>query len=153
MIRKAKIADAQKIHHLVSGYAQNGVMLGRSLNSIYESIRDFWVAVDDETNDFIGCVALHVVGWEGLAEVRSLSVNQDLKKKGFGRLLLDACMDEAADLGIEKVFALTFVPDFFYKNHFELIDKDQLPHKIWSDCIDCPFFPDCTEIAVIKKVE
>lgn len=152
MIRKAQIADAEQIHQVVSQFAQKSVMLPRSLNSIYEHIRDFWVAIDEEAGNVAGCAALQVVGWENLAEIRSLSVGENYQKHGFGKLLVDQCMDEAKDLGVKRVFALTFVPDFFYRCGFEQIDKGKLPHKIWSDCIDCPFFPNCKEIAVIKEL-
>jgi amino-acid N-acetyltransferase len=153
MIRKALISDAEAIHKLITQFAKKGVMLGRSLNSIYEGIRDFWVAVDDKNQRVVGCAALHIIGWEGLAEIRSLSVNKNQQKHGYGRLLINECVKEAMGLGIYRVFALTFVPDFFYKQGFKHIEKDKLPHKIWSDCIDCPFFPDCKEIAVIKQME
>ncbi len=150
MIRKAIISDAQTIQELVAQFSQKGIMLPRSLNSVYEHIRDFWVI--EEEGKVIGCAALHIVGWNGLAEIRSLSVNKECQKKGLGKLLVDKCLAEAKEIGIEKVFALTFVPDFFSKHGFQNIEKETLPHKIWSDCIDCPYFPDCKEIAVMKSL-
>lgn len=151
-LRKATIKDAEVIHKLVSHFAGKGIMLPRSLNSVYESIRDFWVAEDEGAREVLACVALHVIGWEGLAEVRSLSVKEDTQKTGYGKLLVEKCIEEAKELGIKRLFALTFVPDFFLHLGFNEIDKNELPHKIWSDCIDCPFFPDCKEIAVEIKV-
>ncbi len=147
LIRKAAICDAEGIHKLVTAFALKGVMLPRSLNSIYDNIRDFWVI--DEDGVLVGCAALHIVGWEGLAEVRSLSVMKEAQGNGYGRILVERCIEEAKDLGVKKLFALTFVPDFFARLGFALEEKDKLPHKIWSDCIDCPFFPNCTEVAVI----
>jgi amino-acid N-acetyltransferase len=150
MIRKAIISDAPTIQELVARFSQKGIMLPRSLNSVYEHIRDFWVIEED--HKVIGCAALHVVGWNGLAEIRSLSVNKERQKKGMGKQLIDKCIEEALEIGVEKVFALTFVPEFFLKYGFTTIEKETLPHKIWSDCIDCPFFPDCKEVAVMKTL-
>jgi amino-acid N-acetyltransferase len=126
-------------------------MLARPINYVYENIRDFFVALNDN-GSVIGCAALHVVGWEGLAELKSLGVYENTQKKGVGKELVEACMDEARSLGVKKVFALTFVDGFFHKMGFTTIAKEQLPHKIWSDCVNCPFFPDCSEIAVIRSV-
>ncbi len=150
MIRKAFLSDAETIQKLVAQFSQKGVMLPRSLNSVYEHIRDFWVI--EENKNVVGCAALHVVGWNGLAEIRSLSVDEKSQKKGMGKNLVERCIDEAKEIGIKRVFALTFVPDFFDKNGFHKIEKETLPHKIWSDCIDCPYFPDCKEIAMIKEL-
>lgn len=149
-IQKAKIGDAQQIHQLIASFAEKRSMLPRSLNYIYENIRDFWVAKDGDS--VVGCCALHIVGWEGLAEVKSLSVAEAKQKTGLGRLLVEKCLQEAREMGIRRAFALTFVPGFFKKLGFSEIEKEKLPHKIWSDCIDCSYFPDCCEIAVIKEI-
>lgn len=150
-IRKAKLSDVESIHELIAFFAQKEVMLRRSLNYVYENIRDFVVAVDDQGN-IQGCSALHVVGWENLAEIKSLCVSEAAQKTGLGRQLVSSCLEDGQILGVKKVFSLTFVPGFFEKLGFNVVDKDVLPHKIWSDCIDCPFFPNCNEIAVIKDV-
>lgn len=150
LIRKAVIADTEQIHKLIASFSKKGAMLPRSLNYVYENIRDFWVALED--SEIVGCCALHVVGWEGLAEVKSLSVNKDAQKSGIGKKLVKKCIVDAKKIGVTKVFALTYVPDFFLKSGFNIVEKETLPHKIWSDCIDCPFFPDCNEIAVIKDI-
>jgi amino-acid N-acetyltransferase len=152
MIRKAKIQDAKDIYKLISFFSEKGLMLPRSLNSIYENIRDFWVITDNGLEKIVGSVALHVVGWDNLAEVKSLSIDKDYHKSGLGKQLVEKCIDEAKTLGIKKVFALTFTPDFFSKCGFKQIDKETLPHKIWADCIDCPYFPDCKEIAFLKQL-
>lgn len=149
-LRKAVINDAETIQQLVSHFANKGVMLPRSLNSVYENIRDFWVATNNE--EIIGCGALHVVGWQELAEIKSLSVKENAQEDGIGKKIIDQCIDEAKTLGINKIFALTFVPKFFYKCGFYHIEKSTLPHKIWSDCIDCPYFPNCEEVAVRKDI-
>lgn len=149
MIRKATVPDAQEIQRLINSFAERDAMLPRALNAIYESIRDFFVLEDN--GRIIGCCALHVT-WGDLAEVRSLAVDESCQGKGYGQLLVAACLAEAKDLGVPKVFALTYVPGFFEKMGFARVDKATLPHKIWSECINCPKFPDCGEEAVTLEL-
>jgi len=149
VIRKAKIADVKDIQRLVNSFAAKNAMLPRALSTIYENIRDFYVA--DEDGRVVGCCALHVT-WGDLAEVKSLAVDESTQGKGCGRVLVETCLQDARDLGIPKVFALTYVPGFFEKLGFKLVDKATLPHKIWSECINCPKFPDCGEEAVTIKL-
>ena len=144
-IRRAKIVDAHNIQRLINVYAARDEMLPRALVSIYENIRDFQVIEEDGV--MVGCCALHVT-WGDLAEVRSLAVEESTHGRGYGKLLVESCLDEARELGLPKAFALTYVPDFFEKLGFSRIDKAELPHKIWSDCVNCPKFPDCGEEAV-----
>jgi amino-acid N-acetyltransferase len=115
------------------------------LNAIYEDIRDFFII--EEGGRMVGCCALHVT-WGDLAEVKSLAVDESAQSKGYGMQLVNACLNEARDLGVPRVFALTYLPDFFEKAGFSRVDKGTLPHKIWSECINCPKFPDCGEEAV-----
>ncbi|MCM8830652.1 MAG: N-acetyltransferase [Candidatus Omnitrophica bacterium] len=150
MIRKAKLSDAESIYKIINTWAKEGRLLERSLNYIYENIRDFWVY--EYNKKIVGCCALHVVGWEDLAEIKSLAVKKEYHNKGIGKKLVLKCLEEAKSLGIKKVFALTFIPSFFLKLKFVPIDRKQLPHKIWSDCVDCIFFPNCNEEAVIYKI-
>ena len=145
MIRKAIVRDVPAIYKLINYYAEKDRMLPRSLNAIYESIRDFFVLETD--GRMVGCCALHVT-WADLAEVKSLAVEQSAKGTGAGRKLVQSCLDEAREMGMPNVFALTYVPDFFVGLGFSRIDKSELPHKIWSECINCPKFPDCGEEAV-----
>lgn len=145
MIRKARIPDVKVIHKLLLIYAQQGLMLSRSLSDIYEALRDFYVI--EEQGQVIGTVSLHIC-WEDLAEVRSLAVSPDHMRQGVGRLLVQSCIDEARQLGLKKLFALTYQPGFFSKMGFHLIEKSELPQKIWGDCIKCPKFPDCDETAM-----
>jgi len=145
MIRKARMTDAKTIHKLLLTYAQQGLMLSRSLADIYEGIRDFYVFEVD--SQVVGTVCLHIC-WSDLAEVRSLAVDAGQGGRGVGRQLVDACLAEARGLGIPRVFALTYKPGFFGKLGFHEIEKSELPHKIWSDCIKCPKFPECDEIAM-----
>ena len=146
MIRKAQISDVKDIQKLLMTFANRGDMLSRSLSEIYESLRDFYV--DEDDGQLLGVAALHVV-WEDLAEVRSVAVNEDAGRKGIGSSLVQACIGEAREIGLKRIFCLTYKPDFFAKHGFRLVDKAELPHKVWGDCIKCPKFPDCDENAMI----
>jgi len=145
MVRRARITDARAIHQLLLGYAQQGQLLGRSLVDIYEALRDFHVF--EESGEIVGAGALQVC-WEDLAEIRSLAVKPGLIGKGVGRQLVESCLAEAQELGLKRVFALTYQPEFFTRLGFSEIEKSELPHKIWTDCIHCVKFPDCDEIAL-----
>ena len=149
MIRKATVEDVKKIQKLVNFYAKRDRMLPRSLNELYENIRNFFVYV--EGNKIYGACALDV-DWEDLAEIKSLAVAKSRNNRGIGTRLMQECLKDAKKLKITKVFALTYVPDFFEKFGFSVIDKKELPHKIWSECIKCMYFPNCKEIAMIKEI-
>lgn len=146
MIRKAQIKDVKGIQKLLTHYASQGDMLSRSLSELYESLRDFYVFEED--GKLMGTAALHVV-WEDLAEVRSVAVAGDAGRKGIGSQLVRACIAEAKEIGLKRIFCLTYKPDFFGKHGFRLVDKSELPHKVWGDCIKCVKFPDCDENAMI----
>ena len=145
-IRKAKISDLKQAQKLVNDYAKIEQMIPRSLNELYETVRDFIVC--ELNGNVCGVCALHIM-WEDLAEIRSLAVENKHQKKGIGRNLVKQCLKEAKALGIKKVFALTYQPEFFKKLGFADIDKASLPQKIWGDCVRCPRFPECDEHAVI----
>ncbi|MDP2939888.1 MAG: N-acetyltransferase [Candidatus Omnitrophota bacterium] len=149
-IRKARLEDVKQIHSLINFYANQDQMMPRSLNELYENIRDFWVYEEDAK--IFGCCALHVVGWEDLAEIKSLAVELSKIKKGIGRQFIMALLNEAREMGVKKVFALTYCPDFFKKMGFAEVEKTQFPHKIWAECCNCPKFPDCQEVALIREV-
>lgn len=146
MLRKARITDVKDIQKLLTNFASRGEMLSRSLSELYEAIRDFYVV--DEDGKVLGASALHVV-WEDLAEVRSVAVDENAGRRGLGTQVVGACIDEARELGLKRVFCLTYKPDFFAKFGFRVVDKSELPHKVWGDCIKCVKFPDCDEIAMI----
>ena len=149
MIRKAAIGDVKDIQELINFYAKKDQMLPRSLNELYESIRDFFIYEDG--GKVLGCVALHV-SWEDLAEIRSLAVLEPSQKKKIGTMLINAAIEDAKKLKVSRVFALTYLPEFFEKFGFKKVEHPKLPHKIWSECIKCVKFPDCEEIALMKKV-
>ncbi len=148
-IRKAKVADVNIMRLMINSYARKGMMLERSLNELYENLRDYFVA--DESGKVVGCCALHI-GWNDLAEIKSLAVEEKSSGKGIGRELVIKCIEEAGDIGVNKVFALTYKPDFFRKLKFKPINKEELPHKIWNECVNCPKFPDCDEEALIIEL-
>lgn len=147
--RKAKVSDLKHIHKLINDYARKEIMLPRSLNELYETLRDF--VIYEEKGYICGVCALHIM-WEDLAEIRSLAVAKNYQKMGIGKNLVKYCLKEAKSLGIKAVFALTYQPEFFRKIGFVDIDKAQLPQKIWGDCLRCPRFPECAEHAVIKYI-
>jgi amino-acid N-acetyltransferase len=149
MIRKAKIQDIQQIHKLINIFAQKDLMLPRSLNELYENLRDFWVATED--GRVVGCCALHI-SWDDLAEIKSIVVAKHRQRKGIGRQLVLSCLNEAKELGAKKIFVLTYKPAYFKKFGFKRINHNNLPHKIWAECINCPKFPNCQEIAMIRKI-
>lgn len=134
---------------LINKYADSGQMLLRTLNELYEHLRDFHVY--EENDEIIGVCALHV-SWEGIAEIRSLAVRQDRVKNGIGSQLVRRCLLEASELQIERVFVLTYKDVFFRKLGFCDIDKKELPHKIWTDCLNCVKFPNCDESALIIRI-
>jgi amino-acid N-acetyltransferase len=148
VIRKAIIGDVGRIQALVNHYASKETMLGLSLSEIYDQIRDFTVA-EGPRRSLIGVCALHVI-WDDLAEIRSLAVDPKIRRRGVGRSLVEHCLEEARGLQIPKVFALTYQAEFFRRIGFERVDKGELPHKVWRDCLKCTKFPNCDETAVLK---
>ena len=149
-IEKARIQDVPQMHRLINSFADKGEMLARSLSEIYENIRDFFVVRQGER--VIACAALHV-SWSDLAEIRSVAVADDSQQQGIGDKLVQACLKEASELGIPTVFCFTYQPAFFKRHRFVDIDKMELPRKVWTDCLRCPKFPDCDEVALICHLE
>jgi amino-acid N-acetyltransferase len=150
-IRPARVGDVPAICDLIRTFADRKLMIRRSLGELYESIREFVVAEDDD-GSVIGCAALHVF-WDDLAELKCLAVSERAHGRGIGRKLVEACWDQAHALEIQTVFTLTYVADFFEKCGYHRIDKADLPHKIWNECVRCPLFPSCHEVALIRSVD
>ena len=153
MIRNARMGDIKKIYKLLQYFADKDLLLGRSLSSLYDQLKDFSVYVEKDEDDqdqekLVGVCAFHIC-WDNLAEIRSLAVAEGYQGKGVGQQLVDKALTEADSYGITKVFTLTYQPEFFRKLGFKDIDKAELPHKVWSDCINCSKFPDCNEEALI----
>jgi amino-acid N-acetyltransferase len=146
---KAEIGDAQAIHDLINLYAQRGEMLPRTMGEVFENLRDFFVVHDN--GELAGCVALHIV-WSDLAEVKSLAVSEAVQSRGLGSVLVNATLEEASNIGLERVFALTYRPAFFERLGFEQADVMTLPRKVWNECYRCPKFPSCNEIALVREL-
>ena len=147
--RKAVFGDVETIYDIVKGYADSGDMLVRSRNTLYETLRDMIVAVDG--GKVVGVGGLHMM-WDRMAEVRTMAVSPDHVRQGVGANIVRRLLDEVRMLGVEKFFTLTYKPGFFATLGFEIVSKDDLPHKVWKECIDCPKFPNCDEIAMIYPV-
>ena len=146
--RKPNFNDIEEIFNLINDYAAEGVMLPKSRSTLYETIREMIVAVDSE-DKVVGVGALHVT-WNELAEVRSMAVNRDFTRRGIGGAIVKQLIEEGQSFGVKKFFTLTYKPGFFQTLGFRTITKDELPHKIWRECIDCPKFPNCDEIAMVR---
>ncbi|HNA61189.1 MAG TPA: N-acetyltransferase [Elusimicrobiota bacterium] len=149
-IRRAKIGDVRAMHKLLSVFAEKKELLPRAISELYENLQQFHVA--DDKGRVVGCCSL-AVQWDNLAEVKALAVDPDFQGRGIGRKLLDACLKDAKTLGITRVFALTMKDGFFDKIGFSRVGKNDLPHKVWTECVRCPYFPDaCVEIAMVKDL-
>ena len=148
-VDRARVSDANSVHRLISHFADKGEVLPRALSEIYEDIRDYFVV--RKRGRVIACAALQVT-WVDLAEIRSLAVNEKEQNQRIGSVLIEACLEEAGELGIPRVFCLVRKPAFFRKHGFQLIDKKELPQKVWADCYRCPKFPDCDEVALIRHL-
>lgn len=149
MIRKANVEDIPQIQALINKFAGQDRMLPRSLNELYENIRDFWVY--EERGKIAGCAALHF-SWKDLSEIKSLAVEKNKQRRGIGATLVRTCLEEAKRFKTKKVFVLTYEAGFFKKLGFKRIKHSMLPHKIWAECINCPKFPNCKEVAMVKII-
>ena len=147
-IRKAIAVDVKAIQKILNFYAEQGLLLSRPLSELYTHLRDYFVLVSNDQTELIHGVCGLGICWEDLAEIKSLAISENSLGKGLGARLVKMCLEEARSLKLKKVFALTYVPDFFLGLGFKEVDKAELPHKIWIDCLNCPKFPDCDETAV-----
>jgi amino-acid N-acetyltransferase len=147
LVRKAVMHDIPPILDLINGYAAKGLMLPRTEFEVSEAIRDFTAVSLD--NELLGCGALHFYS-PTLGEIRSLAVHQRAKTHGVGRKLVEALVDEAQEYELEAVFAFTYVVEFFRKVGFHEVERGALPLKAWKDCVRCPKFQACDEIAVLR---
>lgn len=146
-VRKAALADLPELLRVINAYAAKGIMLPRTEFEMAENIRDFTVAFSG--GRLAGCGALHLYT-PHIAEVRSLAVPPELQGSGAGRKIVQALELEAREFGLAGVFAFTYIPRFFEKLGFREIDRGELPLKAWKDCLRCPKFSCCDEIAVVK---
>lgn len=148
-VRKASIRDIHAILEVINAYAAQGAMLPRTEFEMSEHIRDFSVVYQD--GRLLGCAALHFYT-PTTAEVRSLAVRPEMKQHGIGRVLVENLEHEARENDLESLFAFTYVPGFFAKLGFFEVERGELPLKAWKDCLRCPKFQNCDEIAVLKRL-
>lgn len=148
-VRAATIADVPTIHHLLEIYASKGNLLPRSMNELYRHLRDFFVVEIDAQVAAIGALEIFT---EDLGEVRSLVVDERFERRGLGRLMVQRLVAEARQLGLRRVMALTYVPDFFHKLGFHTVSKGALPEKVWSVCVKCYKYNNCDETAVLLEL-
>lgn len=151
LMRNATMRDIPEMLRLINSYAAQGIMLPRTEFEMAEDIRDFVVAEAEGGGEVVGCGALHIYT-PTAAEVRSLAVDPNQKTRGIGREIVARLESEARRFGLTSLFAFTYVPGFFSKLGYSLVDRGSLPQKAWKDCLRCPKFQNCDEIAVHKPV-
>ncbi|MFL6621083.1 MAG: N-acetyltransferase [Sulfurifustis sp.] len=149
LLRPAAIGDVPYIHHLIEQYAAQGNLLPRPMSELYRHLRDFFVLEVGGT--VAGCGALEIFT-EDLGEVRSLVVADEYKGRGYGKMLVERIIEEARQIGLRRLMALTYVPPFFHKVGFKTVPKETLPEKVWGVCVKCYKFNNCDEIAVLKEL-
>lgn len=149
-VRKATIRDIKPILAIINAYAAQGLLLSRTEFDMSENIRDFSVLYEDE--NLLGCGALHFYT-PTAAEIRSLAVVPEGKGRGIGRAIVEALEQEARENDLEAVFAFTYVTKFFGRLGFREVERGELPLKAWKDCLRCPKFQNCDEIAVLKRLK
>lgn len=149
-LRRATVRDVPAMGRIINDAAEFGLMLPKSLAALYENVREFHVAVVSE-QEVVGCCGLSIV-WANLAELASLAVAPSHRGQGLGRRLVEACLEEARALGIRRVMTLTYEQAFFEKRGFAVVDRLNLPHKVWAECVRCPKHDACDEIAMIHTL-
>lgn len=148
-VRKATSQDVDNIYNILQPYVIGEIILERSKDDILQHIEEFFIA--NENNSIVGTISFHDYG-NNLFEIRSLAVNNQFKKHGAGRALVTELINQLrSDHTDCKIFTLTYVPEFFIKNNFKIVEKDTLPEKIWKDCVNCPKIDCCEEIALVYK--
>ncbi len=149
LVRKAKIADVPAMHSIINQYAGEQLMLPKTRLQLYETLRDYSVAVDPaDTQTVLGCGALHLY-WEDLAEIRAVSVLPGIRKTGVGTRLVEALIEEGRSYGLERIFVFTYVPQFFGRLGFVQVEHRIMPLKVYNECFHCPKFNTCDELAMV----
>lgn len=149
--RPARIGDVPAMHELINQFAAKKVMLSRPLGELYENVRDFLVA-EAEPGGLVGCAAVHI-DTATIGELKALAVAEAAHGRGVGRGLVEACFAAAEQLGMERLFCLTYQVEFFAKLGFTKVDRARLPTKVWSECVRCHRFLDCDEVAMWRAVK
>ncbi|MDQ6966622.1 MAG: N-acetyltransferase [Mariprofundaceae bacterium] len=148
-VRMAAVDDVDAIHALLSPFAETHIILPRTRDDLFQHLQEFLVAMYD--GELVGVAAVHIYG-SNLAEIRSLVVRPDMQCHGIGRVLIEGCEKWAMQLGVARIFALTYVPDFFGNLGYPRVQRESLPHKVWTVCVHCAKFTDCDEVAVEKRL-
>jgi amino-acid N-acetyltransferase len=128
-VRRARTSDVPAIRRFIDTYADDRILLSKATVTLYEDVQEFWVAEDD--GRVLGCGALHVM-WEDLAEVRTVAVDPAVRGKGVGHLILAQLLAVARELGVRKVFCLTFEVDFFAAHGFQVIEGTPVDHEVFE---------------------
>ncbi|MDB5084400.1 MAG: acetyltransferase [Bacilli bacterium] len=149
-VRKAKMSDVAAMFTLISTFAQQGLLLPRSLQSLYEDLQLFSV-VEADDGSVVGVAGLHIL-WSDLAEIRSLAIAPAYQGTGLGSQLVNHLIDKAYQLEIARVLALTYQVSFFKRIGFSIVTKESLPQKVWKDCVNCPKFATCDEVALLYQI-
>ena len=159
-IQKAQIRDVEEILELVNGFAASNLMLPRGPQYLYENIRDFVIAVDENVpvysmtdtheviNLLVACGSLHVL-WEDIAEVRALAIHPDYQHLGLGSRIVEYMEQEARQIGIHRLFTFTMTEEFFQALGFHKIKRKDLPPKVWGECSRCPKYFQCDEVGMV----
>ena len=145
-IRRATVPDADRIHELIEQHSSRGLMLPKTPYKVFNNIQRFFVVT--EKDNIVGCVSLSIL-WRDCAEITSLAVDGTQFGKGIGRMLVNRCIEEARELKVDTVFALTYQDKFFEKMGFHKVDKDMFPRKLWRECLECPKLEVCDEKAYL----
>ncbi len=148
--RPARLGDVPAMHALINQFAEQKLMLSRPLGELYENVRDFLIA-EAEPGGLVGCAAVHI-DTATIGELKALAVAQSAHGRGVGRVLVQAGLRAAADMGLERLFCLTYQAEFFAKLGFVRVDRSRLPTKVWSECVRCHRFLDCDEVAMWRDV-
>jgi len=150
VLRRARVPDVPAMQKIINFYADRNEMLPRSLNELYENVRDYFVL--EREGEVIGCCAMHVT-WSDLAEVKGLALRDECRGRRLGETLVYACLSDAREFGVARLFVLTYIPDYFERFGFRRVEKAELPQKVWTECIRCPKFPDCGEVSMVLDLQ
>ena len=145
-IEPATLRDMDSVHELVTSFANRNEMLHRPLSELYENFRDYFVVKDE--GRVVACGSVHVV-WNDLAEIKAVGVREEYQSQGWGKRMIAQCMEAAREMGIATVFVLTHKTGYYDQLGFEEINVTSLPRKVWGECLRCPKFPNCNEIAMV----
>lgn len=148
--QRAKLPDMPQVHKLVTYFADKGDLLHRPLSELYENVRDYYII--KEGDEIIACASVHVL-WSDLAEIKAVAVREEYQSHGLGKLLMNRCFEEAREMDLATVFVLTHKPAYYEQFGFQLVDVMTLPRKVWGECLRCPKFPNCNELAMVYHLK